>query len=1108
VAKPTRKNGPPAKRKPVKRAAAKVAGAPASETALTHKEASRDDALFPIVGVGASAGGLEAFSELLRALPENPGLAIVFVQHLDPKHVSVLAELLKHEASMPVEEAGDGVRVERDHVYVIPRNRTITVNKGVLSLGPRDAPGHQLTSIDLFFRSLAADQGIRSIGVVLSGSASDGALGLQAVKAAGGITFAQKPHTAKFDGMPRAAIDSGAVDFVGSPREIAAQLLQFRRLQLNASAVAHQVTMPAADTVVSRILSLVRTATGVDFSQYKPNTIQRRILRRAVLRRLESLEKYLDLLQSDPHEVEALYQDLLINVTEFFRDPETFRALQEQIFPRIIEERKRHDRQIRIWVPGCSTGEEVYSLAISLLEFLGDKEADLTVQIFATDINEAGLQKARAGIYPANAMQRVSPERLRRFFVSADGGSYQIQKRVRELCIFARHNLATDPPFSRLDLISCRNLLIYLGPALQERVMAVFHYALKPHGILMLGSSETVGPHADMFQILDKKHKFFERRPVPSRVSFSFSMEQSVAEKKELHERAEALVEFDTLRETDRLLLARYAPPGVVVDEEMNILQFRGQTSRFLEPASGAASLNLLRMLKQGLAVEVKNALTKARKQNVTVRRERIPLTGNGLINVEVMPFKHVAGQKRKYLIVFEQEPPAEPSERRGRGRRESSTDKELTQENAGLRHELATTKEYLQSIIEDQEAAHEELRSAAEEIQSSNEELQSTNEELETAKEELQSTNEELNTLNEELQNRNAQLTQMSNDLLNVLANVNMAIVILGNGFRIRRFTPLAEKALNLIPSDIGRSILDLNLRIPVPNLPALLDDVVTNLTPKALEVTDPEGRIYSLRVRPYRTEDNKIDGVVLLFIDMDPTTIHASPSALHDSILTTPAGARLSLLSAQEEERRRLSRELHDELNQKLALLEFTLQSLESDQAQPEDRQRDLSAFRKMLAEFSEDLRRLAYQLHPSIVEDLGLVTAVQSYCEDFSKREGIEVRFQAGEFPSGVAMPVALVLYRVLQEALRNVAKHSGAHLALVELTAVDDHVKLTVRDTGRGFHPDPAKIGLGMTGIRERVALVGGKIEWLSKPGDGTTVTVVTPVNPDLGPASFR
>jgi two-component system CheB/CheR fusion protein len=1088
---------------------------------------------FPIVGIGASAGGLDAFTDLLRALPRDLGLGYVFVQHLDPKHLSILTEILGRETKLPVKEANDGTRVRQNCIYVIPSNSNLTINKGVLNLAPRNLTHGQHMSIDTFFRSLAEDQGDRAIGIILSGNASDGALGLRAIKAAGGITFAQDPQTARFDGMPRSAIASGCVDYIRPPAEIVNELIRIAAHPYVSPSVEPAIPVtepPDGDSdAIPQILSILRLATGVDFTQYKTNTIRRRIMRRMLLGRFETADQYYEELKAKPIEVQSLFDDILINVTEFFRDPDVFQALETKIVPEIIrDENGEPKKRIRVWIPGCSTGEEAYSIAMVLLECLGDGIADTAVQIFATDVSEMVLERARSGIYTASISQAVSAERLGRFFLKVDAG-YQIRKQIRDLCVFARHNLANDPPFSRLDLISCRNVLIYLAPPLQQRVIPILHYALKPNGFLLLGTSETVGNFSEMFVLADKRSKIYSRKNSNSRVSLDFgASDQSEIsiEKADRPKKVKTYDETDLQREADRIVLGRYSPAGIVVDDDLNILQFRGHTSPFLEPTSGAASLNLARMAREPLLLELKNSIGKARKEDAVVRRNGIRLELDGNLrecNLEIVPLKKANGKLRRYLVLFETVlPPAKPE--RVVSKPTKAALAALETENKLLRQDLAATKECLQSIIEDQEATHEELRSAAEEIQSSNEELQSTNEELETAKEELQSTNEELNTVNEELQNRNLQLSQVGNDLLNLLSNVSMPIVIVGSDLRIRRFTPAAEKVLHLIPGDMGRPIRDINFKVEIPNLERTLIEVVDHLGSKTIDVFDAAGQHYSVRMRPYRTEDNKIDGVVMIFVDFELTAGLGVGSvagaierlaAINEEHLAGLSGASATmknsrdqlraltsrLLEAQEEERKRVSRELHDELNQKLALLELNVQNLENrPTASAEEVKRQLENFRHGVSELSEDLRRIAYQLHPSILDDLGLVVGLQSYCEEFSGREGIAVKFTHRNVPGVMPQQTALCLYRLVQESLRNIAKHSRAKKASVALAGMDSSIQLSIKDAGVGFDPTDARNrhGLGLLGMQERVSLVGGNIVIKSEPGAGTQVAVRIPL----------
>ena len=815
--------------------------------------------LFPVAGVGASAGGLAPFLELLRSAGDEPGLAFIYVLHQE-KHEDRLAEVVARATRMPVVRAGDGMVVERNHVYVAPSGALLTLSGGQFATRPRSGEP-KAKAIDVFFRSLAEDRGSRAIGIVLSGADSDGALGCKALKTEGGITFAQD-DTAEFAQMPRAAIQTGCVDFVMAPGRIAAELL----------AIAQQLGAPAAsdrlpERELAAIFRLLDALHDIDFTHYKPNTIERRIRRRMVLRRIGDVAAYVELLRADPHELAQLHADILIGVTSFFRDPEVFEALAADILPALLQERAAGD-PIRVWVAGCSTGEEAYSLAIMLFEAM-PPTASCPVQIFATDVSETAIGHARIGIYPETIASEVSPERLRRFFVKTDGG-YRVSKAVRDCCVFARQNLTRDPPFSRMDLISCRNVMIYLGPGLQRKVLSVFHYSLQPGGFLLLGNSETVGNHGDLFAVAVRIHKIYRKKVTPIRISVDFEPApvRARAERTGMHD--ETNPQTNVFREADRVALSRYAPPGVLINENMDVLQFRGRTSLFLEPPAGVASFNVLRMAREGLLAELRAAIHAARKSEGPVRREGIRVKTNGhsiLVDVEVIPFI-TSGREHYQLVLFEEAPP-EPEEPPAKGRKKSSPADARKVER--LERELEATREYLQSIIEEQEAMNEELRSANEEIQSSNEELQSTNEELETAKEELQSSNEELTTLNEELATRNDELAQANNDLVNLLASIDLSIVMLDIHLRIRRFNPVAQRTLNLIASDVGRPISDLKTTLVLDDLEKVIGAVVENLEVREQEVQDRNGRWYSLRIRPYKTTDNKIDGAVLVLVDVD---------------------------------------------------------------------------------------------------------------------------------------------------------------------------------------------------------------------------------------------
>jgi two-component system, chemotaxis family, CheB/CheR fusion protein len=835
---------------------------------------------FPIVGVGASAGGLEAFKQLLAVLPVDTGIAFVLVQHLTPKHESMLTELLSRTTRLPVQEVTDGLMVRPNHIYVIPPNATMSIEEGVLRLHPL-GEGQNRHMIDYFFRSLAEDQQSRAMGVILSGTASDGTLGLQAIKAQGGITFAQDDQSAKYSAMPRSAIAAGNVDFILPPEQIVRELIRISRYVHVTTAEESPGRAPAsADENLLKIFALLKSVSGVDFSSYKQETVKRRITRRMFLLKLERLDEYVRLLRKDHDEVQSLFQDVLINVTGFFRDPEAFTALKKVAFPALMHNHAS-SAPIRIWVPGCSTGEETYSIAICLLEYLGDLASSTQIQIFATDVSESIVQKARAGIYPISISANVSAERLHRFFHKADG-SYQINKAIQDMCVFAKQDITRDPPFSKLDLISCRNVMIYMGGPLHKKIIPLFHYALNPDGILFLGSSETVGNYFNLFFPIDKKNKIYSRKSLAVPLHFDFIPHFNPIEGDllELATKPPARVtSLDIQRVADQMLLHRYAPASLVVNDSLDIVQFIGQTGPFLEPAPGNATLNLLKMVKAGLQLELRSAFQKVKREGI-VRKEGLIIQHNErarTVNFEVVPIRDLPDKERYYLVVFEDV--AKPSTDGTAAKKQVKNGKKaLIQKDAGepitenqrLSEELDATREYLQSIIEEQRTTNEELRSANEEIQSSNDELQSINEELETAKEELQSTNEELTTVNEELQNRNEELTQLNNDLSNLLSSVSIPIVMLGNDLRIRRFTPMAERVMNLIATDIGRPITDIKPNLKLGDLKDIITEVFETLNIRELQVEDFSGKWYVMKVRPYRTVDNRIEGVVVVLLDV----------------------------------------------------------------------------------------------------------------------------------------------------------------------------------------------------------------------------------------------
>jgi two-component system CheB/CheR fusion protein len=864
---------------------AKKAKTPQGKNVVPSKPPSHPDAAppVPVVGVGASAGGLEAFRELLEALPSNTGMAFVLVSHLSKTYKSMLSELLSKATQMPVAEAHGQTQLQPNHIYVIPPNATLAMeDRGLVAHVIQEADRHGMV-IDAFFRSLATQRKSQAIGVVLSGTGTDGTLGLAAIKAEGGIAFAQDQKTAKYPDMPRSAsLQFGAADFVLPPALIAKELARIAgHPYLREAQLRDEPETPAHETQFAGIFRLVKRAAGVDFSQYKPTTLRRRILRRMVLNKLETVGAYLKRLESDPSEVEGLYRDLLINVTSFFRVPDTVEYLRNDVIPEML----RHhggEMPIRVWVPACATGEEAYSIAMLLVEGLQSLGIISPVQIFASDISKQAIQVARDGHYPENIAADVSPERLQKFFTRTDGG-YRINKQIRDLCIFAIQDVTRDPPFSRMDLISCCNLLIYLGTPLQKKALVAFHYALNPDGYLLLGHSESVDAGSEAFRQLDKKHKVYSRLPTASRPHLDFSPAELTDEPPQFRrQRLAAQTDIDLGREADRIVLSRYSPPGVLINSSFDILQFRGRTAPFLEQPPGQATLNLLKMAREGLAIDLRAAMHQAKKTGGAVRKTGVRVRSGSLITnltLEVTPVteKSVSGGATNpcYLVLFDtgrrEEPAAEEHSAKGRATGKATARSKVERELAVLRGELAGTQDDLRSIIEEQESTNEELQSANEEILSSNEELQSTNEELETAKEELQATNEELITVNEELQNRNAEMAKANSDLTNLIDSVDVVFVMLDGDLRIRRFTSAARRVLNLIPSDVGRPLGDIKPNLQVADLSGLIRDAMAHMRHREENVQDLEGRSYAMKIRPSKTPDGKIEGAILTLTDVD---------------------------------------------------------------------------------------------------------------------------------------------------------------------------------------------------------------------------------------------
>jgi two-component system CheB/CheR fusion protein len=818
-----------------------------------------------VVGIGASAGGLEALRQLLEAMPADTGLAFVHIQHLDPVHKSMMAELLGGVTGMRVRNAEDGDRLEANCVYISPPDRDVAVVGDALRLTEPVNAVHTRMPIDFFFRSLALDRGDRAIGVVLSGTATDGTLGVRAIKAAGGLAVAQQPSSAKYDGMPRSAIATQLVDFVAPPQDIPRILQEYARHPY----VATPEARGAGEGRIDPIFNLLREHTGHDFSRYKRNTIRRRIERRMAVHQLKHLDEYVRYLSAFPAEVEALFKDLLIGVTSFFRDPAAFEALEE-IVPRLLRT-TAESGSLRVWVPSCSTGEEPYSIAMMLAEQLEKHHQTRKVTVFATDIDGAAIDVARVGVYPESIAADVGVERLRKFFTREDG-AYRIAKRVREQVVFATQDVLKDPPFSRLDLISCRNLLIYLESDVQRRLVHLFHAVLNPGGVLFLGGSETAGDAGELFAPLDRKWKVFEKRALPI-VALPGALVaprlDDVAGPAPRPPGLPAPPEPRGIAElTAHLLVESYAPACVVVDEHHEMLYFQGRTGRYLEMPQGLPQWNILKMARGEMLRELRGALHKAARDRVEVVRPDVPVhEGDAVrfVRLRVKPFRGPKATPHLLLIAFEDQPaPA------SNGLLAPTPERPADARVSELERQLASTKESLQSTLEEVETSNEELRSTNEELQSANEELQSTNEELETSREELQSVNEELLTVNNELQKKLEELSHANNDLTNLLNSTDIGTVFLDNDLCIKRFTPSVARLVNLIASDVGRPIGDIVTQVIDDTLVEQAREVLRSLVFRESEVNTRDGRTYLRRILPYRTVENMIDGVVVTFVNV----------------------------------------------------------------------------------------------------------------------------------------------------------------------------------------------------------------------------------------------
>lgn len=854
---------------------------------------------FPIVGIGASAGGLAAFEAFFAGMPKDkdPGMAFVLVQHLAPDHKSILTEIIKRYTRMQVTEVTDGMEVKPNCAYIIPPNRDMAFLNGTLQLFEPNSPRGQNMTIDFFFRSLANDQHERAICIILSGTGTDGTLGLRAIKGEGGMVIAQVPETTEYSGMPLSAIGTGLVDYQLAPIDMPNQLISYVAHAYGIKQKQEQSLLNGSENAIKKVFVLIRTQTGHDFSKYKPSTINRRIERRLAVQQIDTMEAYVKYLQQSPTEVEALFRDLLIGVTSFFRDKEAFKYLESEIIPKLFRE-KTPGSNIRVWCTGCSTGEEAYSIAILVQEHLEKIKQSYNIQIFATDIDSQAIGIARAGLYPNSISIDLTPERISRFFIAEPGGTaYKINKTIRDMLIFSEQSLIKDPPFSKLDLIACRNLLIYLNSELQKKIIPLFHYALNPNGLLFLGSSETVGEYDALFTTIDRKLKLYQRkedfqglqRAVLNQILTPMVDTETVNKSpgaKAISHSKQPLKEI-----TEQSILRESNVAGILTNGSGDIFYLHGRTGMFLEPSPGEVGVNnVLKMAREGLKRELTTALHKASLKKETIQVEQINVKTNGHFTKVDLMVKQVAtnlipeGSSPLFIILLE-EAKVQKISSNSNLQVFSKEELDVNAHMEELKTELKIKEEYLQTANEELETSNEELKSSNEEMQSVNEEMQSTNEELETSKEELQSINEELSTVNSELQVKVHDLSQVNNDMNNLLSGTNIATIFLDHQQNILRFTPTANKIINLILGDIGRPVSHIVSNIVgYNNLSVDVKVVLDSLIPKEVQVQSFEGKWYNMIIQPYRTIENVIEGAVLTFVDITEIKISRDKLALSE--------------------------------------------------------------------------------------------------------------------------------------------------------------------------------------------------------------------------------
>ncbi|MDX1548223.1 MAG: chemotaxis protein CheB, partial [Rhodothermales bacterium] len=1194
----------------------------------SEREEFDEDVL--VVGIGASAGGLEALQRFFKAVPEDGGgVAFVVVMHLDPERQSQLAELLQTRTTLAVQQVTERQALEPGHVYVIPPNKNLLVTNHHLDLADFEQPRGRRAPIDRFFRSLA-DGRRTCVGVVLSGSGTDGTLGLKAIKEQGGVVMAQDPADAEYDAMPRSAIATGLVDLILPAEALAQRVVEFSKNHRRIQIPGPSGVLPQDDSdALYQILSYLRSRTGHDFTNYKQSTVLRRIGRRMQVNQIETLAGYLRFLKNHPAEAQALLKSMFISVTHFFRDREAWAAMAERVIPRVLED-ARPDRQVRVWVPGCATGEEAYTLAMLLLESAAQTDPMLDLQVFASDLDQAALAYGRQGLYPDSIGADLSEERLRRFF-TRDGNHYRIKKEVRERVLFAQHSLLKDPPFSRLDLISCRNLLIYLNRELQGRVFRLFHYGLRPGGFLFLGSAESADGEGRLFRPVVKKQRIYQRMEtgdVPRLPALELAHERTPIHTEAMHRSQSEL-------ERHRELLEQQAPPSVLVGRNFEILHLSETAGRYLQRPGGVPSNDILREVRPELRLDLQAALHHAFENGKRTSTHAVEVAFNGdtgWVHLIVIPGRGETGSEDEALVLFAE---VQTTGLIGEGAEPGAGTGTDRAERARYLDEVQHLREHLQATVEEYESSREEMKASNEELQSINEEYKSTAEELETSKEELQSVNEELETVNQELKSKVEELSQSNSDLQNLMDSTEIGTLFLDRHLCIQRYTPRIAELFSVMPGDVGRPITHLTHTIDYDDLVEDAERVRRDLVMVEMEVRGHAGAWYLMRMRPYRTVEDRIDGVVIMFVDITErrrqeearrkaeeryrllvesveeyamitidlqgliTTWNAGAERLFGyaedeavgqeaaflfteadraagqverelaaaeaagqatderwhvrkdgsrfwgtgviTALRFPDGALRGyanvmrdnterkqaeetleqrveertiqvrnlasrLTMAEQEERRRISRILHDDLQQRLYGIQMKLDLLrrEAETTEHEPLTRELARIDEWLTTAISTTRSLTVDLSPPILKTEGLTDALIWLRTQMAEQHGLDVTVQAAQPFYLPDEDMRVLLFQVVRELLFNVVKHAETDGAVVEISEDGSHLVIVVRDDGRGFDPEAAahqrgaQDGLGLFSVRERLRLFGGDLEIEAAPGRGTRVTVRTPV----------